>query len=410
MATGVEDWEGQTVLDRVGEKIGTIEEIFLVEETGQPEWALVKIGRLKSHATLVPLTRASSDANGVKIAYEKGIVEDAPHVDPDSDPSEEQVQEIYRHYGIDVDGGQPAGAPSSSGNGAGGSQESSGPTTSGDYHSARQTGSPPPQPKFRQALPRSAPTPQQNQREGGSPPTAQQTQRQASGPSQPKFRQPVSGSPPTQQQQQQQQQQTQPEPSPPPAQQQTRREPSNAPTQQAPPRPAPAPTPPPQQAQRAPEPPSPQPKFRQPGGGRDVVSGSPDLRDEPIGDLLKTAKDEASTFVKKDLELAKAEMSVKAKEAGLGAGMFGGAGYFGHLAMLGVMLTVIFALATAMQAWLAALIVTVVFAAVAGALALAGKKKIEQAGPPVPEQAVEAAKQTIQNVKEEAKWGLGKRK
>ena len=108
MATGVEDWERQTVVDRAGEKIGTIEEIFLVEETGQPEWALVKVGRLKSHATLVPLTRASSDANGVRIAYEKGVVEEAPRVDPKSDPSEEQVQEIYRHYGIDVDGGKPA--------------------------------------------------------------------------------------------------------------------------------------------------------------------------------------------------------------------------------------------------------------------------------------------------------------
>ncbi len=135
-----------------------------------------------------------------------------------------------------------------------------------------------------------------------------------------------------------------------------------------------------------------------------------ELRHESTGDLVRQLADETRTLVKQELELAKAEMSVKAKEAGLGAGMFGGAGYFGHLAMLGFMLTVIFALATAMQAWLAALIVTVVFAAIAGALALAGKKKIEQAGPPVPEQAVEAAKQTIQNVKEEAKWGLGKRK
>jgi hypothetical protein len=60
-----------------------------------------------------------------------------------------------------------------------------------------------------------------------------------------------------------------------------------------------------------------------------------------------------------------------------------------------------------MPAWLAALIVTALYGAAAGALALLGKKRIQQAGPPIPEQTVEAVKQTIQTVKEEATWGLG---
>lgn len=132
-----------------------------------------------------------------------------------------------------------------------------------------------------------------------------------------------------------------------------------------------------------------------------------DMRDQPVADIVKQVSDEAKTLVGQELKLAKAEMTEKAKEIGIGAGMFGGAGYTLHLAALGLMLTLIFALATAMAAWLAALVVTVVFVAIAGVLALSGKKRIQKAGPPVPEETIESVKQTIETVKEEAKWGLG---
>jgi uncharacterized membrane protein YqjE len=131
-----------------------------------------------------------------------------------------------------------------------------------------------------------------------------------------------------------------------------------------------------------------------------------DLRDEPVKDLLKQAQDEASTLMAGEVKLAKAEMADKGKKIGAGAGMFGAAGLMAGLAAFAFMLCLIFALGTGMQDWLAALIVTVVFLAVAGALALAGKKAIKKAGPPVPEQAIESVKQTIQTVKEDAKWGL----
>jgi uncharacterized membrane protein YqjE len=134
---------------------------------------------------------------------------------------------------------------------------------------------------------------------------------------------------------------------------------------------------------------------------------SVDKRDEPVSDLLKQVSDEATTLMRQEILLAKAEMTGKAKELGLGAGMFGGAGYTLHLASLGLMLCLIFALATAMPAWLAALVVTVVFVAIAGVLGLTGKKRIERAGPPIPEEAIDSVKQTIDTVKEEAKWGLG---
>ena len=114
------DWEGQTVLDRAGEKIGTIEEIYLVEETGQPEWALVKLGRRKSRTTLVPLARANPVSQGVKVAYDKQLIDDAPRIDADGEPSEQQVIAVYRHYGIDSGerGGASAGATAPSGDSA----------------------------------------------------------------------------------------------------------------------------------------------------------------------------------------------------------------------------------------------------------------------------------------------------
>jgi hypothetical protein len=145
-----------------------------------------------------------------------------------------------------------------------------------------------------------------------------------------------------------------------------------------------------------------------PNGMPDIVNPSGgDLRQEPVADLLKQVRDEAQTLVSQEIKLARAEMTEKAKQIGVGAGMVGGAGYLGHLAALGLMLCLIFALATFLPGWLAALIVTVVFAAGAGALALAGKKRIQKAGPPVPEKTVESVKQTIETVKEEARWGLG---
>jgi uncharacterized membrane protein YqjE len=144
----------------------------------------------------------------------------------------------------------------------------------------------------------------------------------------------------------------------------------------------------------------PQPEPEVLGGGR------ADLRGEPVGDLLKQVSAEASTLMRQELKLATAEMTGKARQAGVGAGMVGGAGYTLHLASFGLMLCLIFALATAMAAWLAALVVTVVFVVIAGVLALTGKKRIQQAGPPVPEEAIESVKQTIETVKEEARWGL----
>ena len=99
------DWEGQTMLDRTGRKIGRIDEIYLVEETGRAEWARVKLGAIGSRATLVPLAGAQEIGAGVRAAFEKSVVEEAPRVEGE-DPSDEQVAAVYRHYRIESEATQ----------------------------------------------------------------------------------------------------------------------------------------------------------------------------------------------------------------------------------------------------------------------------------------------------------------
>jgi MFS family permease len=128
-----------------------------------------------------------------------------------------------------------------------------------------------------------------------------------------------------------------------------------------------------------------------------------DQSDRPIGDLIKQLSEQTSTLVRKELELARAEMRQKGKAAGLGVGMFGGAGLFGLLALGALTACFILALAEAMDGWLAALIVTLAYGAIAGILALTGKRKLREATPPVPEQAKESVREDVERMKERAK-------
>jgi nitrate/nitrite transporter NarK len=115
-----------------------------------------------------------------------------------------------------------------------------------------------------------------------------------------------------------------------------------------------------------------------------------------MGELFKQLSEEMSTLVRQELRLAQAEMTEKGKRAGIGAGIFGGAGLIGVMALGTLTACVVAALAEAMDVWLAALIVTVVYAAIAGVLALQGRERIQQATPPVPEQTVETVKEDVQ--------------
>jgi hypothetical protein len=124
-----------------------------------------------------------------------------------------------------------------------------------------------------------------------------------------------------------------------------------------------------------------------------------------IAELLKQLSEQSSRLARQEVELAKAELSDKGKRAGIGAGMFGGAGVFGFYGFGALIAAAVLALATAVAAWLAALIVAAVLAAVTGGLALQGKRKVTQATPPVPEQAAESVKEDVQWAKTRAQSG-----
>jgi uncharacterized protein (TIGR02271 family) len=101
----VRSWQGATMVDADGDKIGTIDAIYLDDETGEPEWALVNTGLFGTKSSFVPLAQAASSGDQVQVPYEKQLVKDAPRVDTDQHLSEAEEQELWRHYGLDYDSG-----------------------------------------------------------------------------------------------------------------------------------------------------------------------------------------------------------------------------------------------------------------------------------------------------------------
>jgi len=121
-----------------------------------------------------------------------------------------------------------------------------------------------------------------------------------------------------------------------------------------------------------------------------------------VAELVKQLSEQTSRLARQEVELAKAELAAKGKRAGIGAGLFGAAGIVGFYAVGAVVAAVILALSTMLAGWLAALIVGVVLGAVAGVLALRGKTKVQQATPPLPEQATESVKEDVRWAKSRA--------
>src|SRR5215207_5947079 len=122
-----------------------------------------------------------------------------------------------------------------------------------------------------------------------------------------------------------------------------------------------------------------------------------DLRERPLPELLKQLSEQTTGLVRQELELAKAELTQKGKQAGAGAGLFGAAGAIGFLALAALTTCFILALNAVMPAWLAALIVAVVYGIIAFVLVKQGQARMRRATPPVPEQ-------TIETVKEDVEW------
>ena len=121
-----------------------------------------------------------------------------------------------------------------------------------------------------------------------------------------------------------------------------------------------------------------------------------DMRDRSIGELVKTLADQTSTLVRQEIELAKAEVTQKGKQAGKGAGLLAGAAVLGLLAAGTLVAFLVMLLDGALPNWLSALIVGLVLAAIAAALAISGRNKVRQATPPAP--------QTMETLKEDVQW------
>ena len=137
---------GQDLYDTDGDKVGTIEEIYLDAQSGEPEWALVNTGMFGTKSTFVPLQGVSQDGDTLRVPYGKSQVKDAPKVDPDGELSQDQESELYSHYGLNYsesrsDSGLPEGGAGAGTGTTGGSDtdrtdaagtvghDTSGPTT-----------------------------------------------------------------------------------------------------------------------------------------------------------------------------------------------------------------------------------------------------------------------------------------
>jgi uncharacterized protein (TIGR02271 family) len=99
----VRTWEGRTLVDRDDGRIGSIDAIYLDDQTGQPEWALVTTGLFGTKSSFVPLAQATQTDQDVRVPYDKQLVKDAPRIDPDGHLSEAEERQLWRHYGLDYD-------------------------------------------------------------------------------------------------------------------------------------------------------------------------------------------------------------------------------------------------------------------------------------------------------------------
>ena len=135
------------------------------------------------------------------------------------------------------------------------------------------------------------------------------------------------------------------------------------------------------------------------GAVQDRRPPATDAAELPVGELIKRATEQTSRLVREELHLASLEMQAKAKHAGIGLGMFSAAGVVALFGIATLIATAVLALSTALDAWLAALIVAIALLAGAGVMALVGKQQVAEATPPLPEQAIDSVHDDIDEIK-----------
>ena len=126
-------------------------------------------------------------------------------------------------------------------------------------------------------------------------------------------------------------------------------------------------------------------------------------QDKPLGELVQDLSRQTSTLIRQEMRLAQAELTEKGRHAGKGAGMFGGAGVVALYGVGALVAAAILGLATVLEPWIAAAAIGAGLLLVAGILALTGKKELDEAGPPKPEQAIESVQRDVDTVKARAK-------
>jgi len=124
--------------------------------------------------------------------------------------------------------------------------------------------------------------------------------------------------------------------------------------------------------------------------------GRPDPAETSVGELIGNISDDLSRLFRQEVELAKAEIKQEASKAGKAAGMLGGAGFAGYLAVVLISFAIVFGLANVMDAGWAALIVAVVWGVIGAVLYVAGRNQLKSVDP--------MPRRTVDTIKEDAQW------
>jgi ABC-type dipeptide/oligopeptide/nickel transport system permease component len=133
--------------------------------------------------------------------------------------------------------------------------------------------------------------------------------------------------------------------------------------------------------------------------------GIDDFRNRPLGELMRDLVQDVNTLIHEEIELAKAELTQKARQAGVGAGMFIGAGVAGIMALGALTASTIAVIAIVLPVWVAALMIALVWGVIAGLLAMSGRTKVRQATPATPQQAIDTTKEDLRWAKTRMKSG-----
>ena len=126
-------------------------------------------------------------------------------------------------------------------------------------------------------------------------------------------------------------------------------------------------------------------------------------QDKPLGELVQDLSRQTSTLIRQEMRLAQAELTEKGRHAGKGASMFGGAGVVALYGVGALVAAAVLGLATVLEPWIAGAAIGFGLLLVAGILALTGKRELDEAGPPKPEQAIESVQRDIETVKARAR-------